>query len=349
MTLTTARYLLYLNSERKKIREMSHNKYNQSHVIEVLKTENFKLLNDEIYINAQTPMSIRDKYGYLYKISFTNFKERIIRNPSILQKFGEKNPYTIENIKMWLKENHTNLELLSDKYPVGRRKVMDFKCQECQRTFSRRWDTIESIKHCVFCYLKDAPESRSFIKNFPNIAKEWDYEKNEGIDINTVYSFSNKKYWWKCQICGNSFYRLLCHKTRQNVGCPICSMSGPVKYIYNILQDKNILFDVEYWFDDLVSDFNVPLRYDFVIFKKLKEVLALVEYDDIQHEEFIPYFHETEAGFNYAMRKDEIKNLYAKNNKIPLLRITYRNKDNNNIEDTLLTFIQQCGAEINSQ
>ncbi len=33
---------------------------------------------------------------------------------------------------------------------------------------------------------------------FPEIAKEWDYSKNENIDINSMHHGSETKVWWKC-------------------------------------------------------------------------------------------------------------------------------------------------------
>jgi hypothetical protein len=314
------------------------NKYTEEQVVEILKRENFELVKNEIYINTSTLISIKDEEGYLYKLSFSCFCERVIRNPAVLQKFSEKNPYTIENIKTWLNKN-TNLTLVSEEYPITRRKNLCFKCSDCLKTFVRRWDVMRNMAHCIYCFQEVPTEDHSFIKKYPDIAKEWDYEKNGNIDVNKVFYASNIKRWWKCEICGNSFEMAVCNRTTRGQGCPYCRMSKKVKLIYNVLKNNGFDFDIEYEFDDLLSAFGNPLRYDFAIFKNHhKKSLVLVEYDDIQHEEFIPYFHRTETMFNEAMRRDELKNMYAKNHNIPLLRITYKDKD---VEYVLLSFIQK--------
>ena len=33
----------------------------------------------------------------------------------------------------------------------------------------------------------------------PELAKEWNYEKNENLDPSTVKATSEKKVWWKCE------------------------------------------------------------------------------------------------------------------------------------------------------
>lgn len=56
----------------------------------------------------------------------------------------------------------------------------------------------------------------------PDIAKEWDYEKNE-ILPNSISSHSNKKVWWKCKTCGNSWLQDCNHRVSRRSGCPYCS------------------------------------------------------------------------------------------------------------------------------
>jgi hypothetical protein len=315
----------------------THNIYTHDEVIKILSNNGFEFIDKEKFTVAYKNIFVKDIDGYLYKITFSDFLLKILKGEIIFEKFGKNNPFTIINIKLWLEKN-TELELVSTEYPETRRKNLTFKCKNCKRSFVRRWDMMRNMKHCVFCYQETPPDSRSFIKNFPDIAEEWDYDKNNGIDINKIYSASNKKYWWKCKQCGYSFYTKLSHRTLCNVGCAACNTSGAVKKICSILKSEHINFDIEYSFDDLFFKSDRPLRYDFAIFDNFsKNVLALVEYDDIQHEKFVPYFHKTEIKFYDSVKRDEKKNKYAKDNNIPLLRITYKDK---NIKEVLMNFIK---------
>ena len=40
----------------------------------------------------------------------------------------------------------------------------------------------------------------------PDLAKEWDYEKNKKITPNMITLYSGKKRWWTCPKCGGSWY-----------------------------------------------------------------------------------------------------------------------------------------------
>ena len=61
---------------------------------------------------------------------------------------------------------------------------------------------------------------------FPDIAKEWDYEKNNGL-IPSDFSYGSKeKVYWICPICKHSFPMQICNRTgkRRNKGnqCTVC-------------------------------------------------------------------------------------------------------------------------------
>lgn len=58
----------------------------------------------------------------------------------------------------------------------------------------------------------------------PQICKEWDYEKNEGIPTDYLPG-SQKQIWWKCitDPCGcHSWQTKIYHRTKSNSGCPFC-------------------------------------------------------------------------------------------------------------------------------
>lgn len=40
----------------------------------------------------------------------------------------------------------------------------------------------------------------------PDLAKEWDNKKNKNILPDSITLYSNKKRWWRCQKCGESWY-----------------------------------------------------------------------------------------------------------------------------------------------
>lgn len=59
---------------------------------------------------------------------------------------------------------------------------------------------------------------------FPEIAKEWNYEKNEGLLPSMFHPGSNEKVWWRCSVCNNEWRTSLVERTgHDQTGCPICS------------------------------------------------------------------------------------------------------------------------------
>ena len=56
----------------------------------------------------------------------------------------------------------------------------------------------------------------------PELAKEWDYEKNVDINPNQVSYSSGKKYWWKCTKGHASYLADPAHRSN-GTGCPLCA------------------------------------------------------------------------------------------------------------------------------
>lgn len=56
---------------------------------------------------------------------------------------------------------------------------------------------------------------------YPEIAAEWDYEKNCGVEPSEVFKCSSKKFWWVCQKHG-SYMRPVSARTSGGTGCAKC-------------------------------------------------------------------------------------------------------------------------------
>ena len=56
----------------------------------------------------------------------------------------------------------------------------------------------------------------------PELAIEWDYEKNANLSPSALSPFSHKKVWWKCSNCGNSWQAVVKNRT-YGTHCPVCS------------------------------------------------------------------------------------------------------------------------------
>ena len=88
---------------------------------------------------------------------------------------------------------------------------------------------------CPFC------SNHRVLKNFndletryPEIAKEWDYQKNSTLKPTEILPGSIKKCWWICSK-GHSYLATPNNRTYNKTGCPICSNSQVLKG-YNDLE-----------------------------------------------------------------------------------------------------------------
>ena len=64
-------------------------------------------------------------------------------------------------------------------------------------------------------------KENSLANKFPEIAKQWNYEKNLSLTPEMISPYSNKKVWWKCQE-GHEWRAVVCSRVAGN-GCPYCS------------------------------------------------------------------------------------------------------------------------------
>lgn len=82
---------------------------------------------------------------------------------------------------------------------------------------------------CPYCsHQKILPET-SLARISPEIAKEWDYEKNE-ISPYDVFPSTSKKYWWLCKKHGS--YLASPNNRQKGKGCPKCGKEH-IKILYN--------------------------------------------------------------------------------------------------------------------
>ena len=70
----------------------------------------------------------------------------------------------------------------------------------------------------------------------PEIAKEWNYEKNGNLRPEQFAAYSSKKVWWKCKK-GHEWQETLANRSK-NVGCPYCA-GKRVLVGYNDLETIN--------------------------------------------------------------------------------------------------------------
>nr|DAO49382.1 MAG TPA: restriction enzyme [Caudoviricetes sp.] len=136
-------------------------KYTLESAKEVFLNRDLFLEDDQEYKSTKTKMDCYDSDGYKYSLCVGEVKDkRTIR----FQPFGRHNPYTLENIRNFMKLNNLQSELLSTEKPKGEKDKMLFRCK-CGNTFSLHFNHLLMTKKdkCNACSSKERGDERVYL------------------------------------------------------------------------------------------------------------------------------------------------------------------------------------------
>jgi len=74
---------------------------------------------------------------------------------------------------------------------------------------------------CPYCSGRVASENHNFLQAYPEVCKEWDYEKND-ITPDKITPGSGKMIWWKCSKCETEWQAKAEQRGRGLRKCPNC-------------------------------------------------------------------------------------------------------------------------------
>lgn len=87
-------------------------------------------------------------------------------------------------------------------------------CSKCGGEWEESVHNRTSVSSCKMCV--------SLLKLRPDVAAQWHPTKNKVLTPRDVKINSNKKVWWLCEKCGESWLSQISNRTRQKGGCPYC-------------------------------------------------------------------------------------------------------------------------------
>ena len=128
--------------------------------------------------------------------------------------------------KEWNYEKNNGLTPM-DVTPNSNKKVW-WRCSK-----GHEWQAIVSSRNkgvcCPYCSGRNAIQGQNDLQTInPNLSKEWNYEKNNGLTPIDVLPNSNKIVWWRCNK-GHEWKMKI--QTRNNgTGCPICKKTKNGRY-----------------------------------------------------------------------------------------------------------------------
>ena len=196
---------------------------------EYLEGKEYKLITTEIEFKNnkktyktspyKTSLIFQDKEGYYLKATINSLQKR--KNVPM---FHKKNPYTIQNIKLWCKLNNKPFELISDTYE-GNKKYLKWEClkKDCGEEFEATWGNISQGYGCSYCHGQKVGLSNCLATKNPELASEWHHTLNGDLTPYDVTCGNHEYVWWQCsKNPKHEWYAQINNRSNGN-GCPYCS------------------------------------------------------------------------------------------------------------------------------
>ena len=161
------------------------------------------------------------------------------------------------------------------------------------------------------------------------------WSKRNEISPSKVALNSHKKFWFDCE-CGHEFDSSLLNINKANTWCPYCSKSRSEKLCREILKEYTGLSFASIrpnWLKNSASGYNLELD------GFCEDLNFGFEYQGIQHDEYIPFFHTKEGDFERQQERDKLKLDLCKKHDIDVLIIPHTLSYQN--ENELRIFIKE--------
>lgn len=116
-----------------------------------------------------------------------------------------------------------NGELSPYDITAGRFQPVWWKCSQCGYEWEASPNNRKKGVGCPCCSGR-VPKSgvNDLATLYPELLKEWDYQKNIGLEPSRLLPGSSKKVWWKCFQCGHEWKTAICIRTKGHK-CPKCA------------------------------------------------------------------------------------------------------------------------------
>ena len=178
-----------------------------------------------------------------------------------------------------------NGDLTPDEIVAGSNKEFWWKCSECgyewkksvsARTYGGRGCSICGIKKSADGHRKSSARNNNFKIKYPDIAAEWDNDKNGELKPEDFSCGSNFVASWICSFCHHKWESSIVSRTSSKSTCPNCSYVGTsfpqqaifyyIKQIYDNTENRYLINNSE--FDLFIPSINTAVEYDGVFYHK---------------------------------------------------------------------------------
>lgn len=189
--------------------------------------KNGKLTPEMFFVNSNEKVWWKCQYNHSWKAQISHRTSKKTGCPycagvKILPGFNDLQTLCPDLAKQW---NYAkNDKLLPSMVTIGTNRIVWWVCSEgheWQSSVANR--TGNHRNGCPVCSGKKVQEGFNDLQTLmPEVAIEWNYDRNEDLTPAKVTIGSNKKVWWKCPF-GHEWQSTIVNRTKQGNGCPYCS------------------------------------------------------------------------------------------------------------------------------
>ena len=164
-----------------------------------------KYINENWNLNLETSINIKRDRQEIYDQYINQRKENSVFNIP-------------EFIKDW---DYKKNKIKPQNVTKGSGKIVWWICELGHSYESTVNNHVKGSK-CPYCKNKKVLRGYNDLLTLkPNLAKEWNYERNE-INPQEVVIGSNKIVWWKCCECAYEWKAKIADRSKRNSKCPMC-------------------------------------------------------------------------------------------------------------------------------
>lgn len=116
-----------------------------------------------------------------------------------------------------------NVDISPKEITPGAEIKIWWRCSKCGYEWQTQPYRRKRGSNCPACAGKAVwPGHNDMETLFPEVAQEWNFEKNDGLLPSQVVAGSMKRVWWRCKVCGHEWQTGVDYRTHKKSGCPVC-------------------------------------------------------------------------------------------------------------------------------
>ena len=114
-----------------------------------------------------------------------------------------------------------NIGLDPNTITRGSHKRCWWLCKEGHEWQAVIKDRVSKVSRCPICYGKKVSRANNLQAKYPEVAKEWNHQRNFPLLPIHVMPSAKKKVWWVCW-CRYEWQATCSNRTNRKSGCPMC-------------------------------------------------------------------------------------------------------------------------------